>query len=77
MLVIKRISEVQLAIAMVSNQQAADEFGGDGLGGVGEEGLWVVLVERGGYGSVLECSRHITAPNSILTFKIFNRRSSS
>jgi len=32
-------------------QQAADELGGDQLGGVGEEGLGEVLGERGGYGS--------------------------
>jgi len=32
-------------------QQAADELGGDQLGGVGEEGLGEVLGERGGYGN--------------------------
>ncbi len=36
--------------------QAADEVGGDLLGGVDEEGLgegWEVMGERGGYGSGL------------------------
>jgi len=32
-------------------QQAADELGGDQLGGASEEGLGEVLGERGGYGS--------------------------
>ena len=33
------------------HQKAADELGGDDLGGAGEEGLGEVLGERGGYGS--------------------------
>ena len=33
-----------------SPQQAPVEFGGDMLGGAGEEGLGEVLGERGGYG---------------------------
>jgi hypothetical protein len=33
------------------DQQAADEVGGDLLGGVGEKGLGKVLSGRGGYGS--------------------------
>ena len=33
------------------HQQAADELGGDNLGGAGEEGVGVLLGERGGYGS--------------------------
>ena len=33
------------------HQQAADELGGNLLGGAGEEGLGEVLGERGGYGS--------------------------
>ena len=33
------------------HQQAADELGGDLLGGQGEEGLREVLGGRGGYGS--------------------------
>ena len=43
----------QLAIRLAFHQQAADEVGGNLLGGAGEEGLgecWVVLVGRGGYG---------------------------
>jgi len=32
------------------HQQAADELGGDDLGGAGEEALGEVLGERGGYG---------------------------
>jgi len=36
---------------VVIDQHAADELGGDQLGGAGEEGLGEVLVERGGYGS--------------------------
>ena len=39
------------------HQQAADELGGNLLGGAGEEGVGEVLGERCGYGSgfVLEC----------------------
>jgi len=35
------------------HQQAADELGGDQLGGAGEEGLGEVLGVGGGYGSGL------------------------
>ncbi len=41
----------QLAIGLAFHQQAADEVGGDLLGGAGEEGLGEVLGKRGGYGS--------------------------
>ena len=41
----------QLAIRLAFHQQAADEVGGDLLGGAGEEGLGEVLGGRGGYGS--------------------------
>ena len=41
----------QLAIRLAFHQQAADELGGDDLGGAGEEGLGKVLGGRGGYGS--------------------------
>jgi hypothetical protein len=40
--------------ALAFHQQAADELGGNLLGGAGEEGLgegWEVLDGRGGYGS--------------------------
>ena len=37
-----------LAIRFAFHQQAADEFGGNLLGGAGEEGLGEVLGERGG-----------------------------
>ena len=40
----------QLAIRLAFHQQAADEVGGNLLGGAGEKGLGVVLVGRGGYG---------------------------
>ena len=40
----------QLAIRLAFHQQAADELGGDLLGGAGEEGLGEGLGERGGYG---------------------------
>jgi len=33
------------------HQQAADELGGDDLGGASEDGLGEVLGDRGGYGS--------------------------
>jgi len=46
----------QFPIALTLHQQAADDLGGNNLGGAGEEGLgemvWEVLRERGGYGSV-------------------------
>jgi len=35
------------------HQQAADELGGDDLGGASEDGLGEVLGDRGGYGSGL------------------------
>ena len=41
----------QLAIRLALHQQAADELGGDDLGGAGEEALGEELGERGGYGS--------------------------
>ena len=43
----------QLARRLPFHQQAADEVGGDQLGGAGEEGLgesWEVVGGRGGYG---------------------------
>ena len=43
----------QLAIGLALHQQAADELGGNQLGGAGEEGLGEVLGGRGGYGSGL------------------------
>ena len=41
----------QLAIRLALHQQAADEVGGNQLGGAGEEGLGEVLGGLGGYGS--------------------------
>jgi hypothetical protein len=41
----------QLAIRLAFHQQAADELGGDLLGGAAEEGLGQVLGGIGGYGS--------------------------
>ena len=41
----------QLAIRLAFHQQAADQLGGNLLGGAGEEGLGEVLGGRGGYGS--------------------------
>jgi hypothetical protein len=41
----------QLAIRLALHQQAADELGGNQLGGAGEEGLGEVLGGLGGYGS--------------------------
>jgi len=41
----------QLTIGLAFHQQAADELGGDDLGGAGEEGWGEVLGGRGGYGS--------------------------
>jgi len=38
----------QLAIGLAFHQQAADQLGGDQLGGAGEEGLGEVLGGRGG-----------------------------
>jgi len=43
----------QLAIRLAFHQQAADELGGDHLGGAGEEGLREVPGEGGGYGGSL------------------------
>ena len=40
----------QLAIRLALHQQAADELGGNLLGGAGEEGMGEVLGELGGYG---------------------------
>jgi len=41
----------QLANVLALHQHAADELGGDHLGGAGEEGAGEVLGGRGGYGS--------------------------
>jgi len=41
----------QLAIGLAFHQQAADQLGGNELGGAGEEGLGKVLGGCGGYGS--------------------------
>jgi len=43
----------RLAIRLALHQQAADELGGDDLGGAGVEGWGKVLGGRGGYGSGL------------------------
>jgi len=43
----------QAAVLLALHQQAADELGGDELGGAGEERLGKVLGGRGGYGSGL------------------------
>jgi hypothetical protein len=43
----------QLATFLAFHQQAADEFGGNLLGGAGEEGLGEDLEGRAGYGSGL------------------------
>jgi hypothetical protein len=43
----------QLARGLAFHKQAADEGGGNLLGGAGEEGLGEVLGKRGGYGSGL------------------------
>ncbi len=40
----------QLASGLAFHQQAADELGGNLLGGVGEEGVGEVLGGRGGFG---------------------------
>ena len=47
----------QLPSGLALHQQAADELGGNLLGGAGEEGLGEVLGGRGGYGGgfVWEC----------------------
>ena len=44
----------QLPSGLALHQQAADELGGDDLGGAGEEGLGEVLGGLGGYGSGLD-----------------------
>jgi len=41
----------QAAILLAFHQQAADELGGDELGGAGEEGVREGLGKGGGYGS--------------------------
>ena len=46
---------------MVFHQKAADELGGDDLGGAEEEGAGQVLGERGGYGSGLESIEYFIA----------------
>ena len=46
-----RVIEPCAALGLVFHQQAADEIGGNLLGGAAEEGLGQVLGGRGGYGS--------------------------
>jgi len=43
----------QLAIGLAFHQQAADQLGGNELGGAGEEGWGEMLGGRGGYGNGL------------------------
>ena len=47
----------QLPIRLAFHQQAADELGGNLLGGAGEKGLGEGLGKRGGYGSGLGMGR--------------------
>jgi len=51
----------QLAAFLASHQQAADELGGNLLGGAGEEALGEVLGGRGGYGSGLGGPQKVTS----------------
>ena len=44
----------QLATLLARHQQAADQLGGDLLGGAGEEGFWEVLGGLGWAGWLLE-----------------------
>ena len=43
----------QLASGLAFHKQAADQLGGNLLGGAGEEGLGEVLGGRGGYGMAM------------------------
>jgi len=48
----------QAPVLLAFHQQAADEVGGDQLGGTGEEATgegWEVLDRRGGYGNGCSC----------------------
>jgi len=50
----------QLAIGLAFHQLAADELGGDQLGGAGKEGLRECWEGLGGYGSGFEDGRRNT-----------------
>jgi len=54
----------QLAIFLALHQQAADELGGNLLGGAGEEVLGEALGGRGGYGSGLGWGIGLTVAHS-------------
>ena len=56
----------QLAIGLALHQQAADELGGNLLGGAGEEGLGEVLGGRGGYGGGF-CEEVLSDADGLLT----------
>ena len=56
----------QLAIRLALHQQAADELGGNLLGGAGEEGLGEVLGGRGGYGGGF-CEEVLSDADGLLT----------
>ena len=60
----------EVAIGLAFHQQAANELGGNLLGGAGEEGLGEVLRGRGGYGSGLGGRRSLR----FLYFKQKNKR---
>jgi len=54
----------QLAIGLALHQQAADQVGGNLLGGAGEEVLGEALGGRGGYGSGLGWGIGLTVAHS-------------
>jgi len=49
------------------HQQAADQLGGNELGGAGEEGVGEVLGGRGGYGSGLGSGKY---PSNVTIVKL-------
>ena len=56
----------QLASGLAFHKQAADQLGGNLLGGAGEEGLGEVLGGRGGYGGGF-CEEVLSDADGLLT----------
>jgi hypothetical protein len=68
----------EVAIGLAFHQQAADQDGGNLLGGAGEEGLgegWKALQGRGGYGSDLDLRKLFTATNKNPMLKMVSKSS--
>ena len=67
----------QLASGLAFHQQAADQLGGNLLGGAGEEGLGEVLGGRGGYGSGFGVAALGALSDEVIKLPMLARRKTS